>query len=106
MTLKIFVVYDSKVEAYLKPFYVQSKGEAIRAFSELANDKTTNFGKYPADFTLFEIGSFDSETGDIQQTHVKHNWGTALEHRSPEQPAAFQQPVTLPPPSIQQVSNA
>ena len=61
--MKCFTVYDSKAEAFLQPFFMQSKGAAIRGFTELVNDKNHSFGKYPGDYTLFELGSFDEQTG-------------------------------------------
>lgn len=69
MLLKVFTVYDSKAEFYMQPFCMKSKGEAIRAFSESCNDDKTSLGKYPADFTLFEIGEFD----DAKGTYLLHN---------------------------------
>lgn len=66
MIFKIYSVYDSKVGSYLSPFFMRSKGEAIRALTnELASD-TSNIGKYPADFTLFEIGEYDDSSGAIK----------------------------------------
>ena len=62
MLLKVFTVFDSKAEAYLQPFYGKSKGEAIRSFIEAANDKQSQIGKYPEDFTLFDLGEFDDST--------------------------------------------
>lgn len=58
MKLKVYTVYDCKAECYLKPFYCLSKGEAIRSFTEIANDKSSQIGKYPEDFTLFELGEW------------------------------------------------
>jgi hypothetical protein len=55
----IFSVYDSKAEFYLFPMVFKSKGEAIRSFTAAASDKETNIGKYPEDFVLFEVGTFD-----------------------------------------------
>lgn len=82
MKLKIFTVYDSKAEAFLQPFFIKSKGHAIRAFQELTNDKTHQFGKYPADYTLFEIGEYDEEKGTIETYQAKTNYGTGLELKS------------------------
>lgn len=62
MIIKIFTVFDSKAEAYMQPFFVQSKGQAIRSFTEAANDSNHQFNKYPADFTLFELGDYDDAT--------------------------------------------
>lgn len=59
MQLKMFSIYDSKVEAYLSPVFMKSKGEFIRAFTEACNDPKSSFAKYPADYTAFELGSWD-----------------------------------------------
>lgn len=63
--MKIFTVYDSKAEAYLQPIYLRNKAEAIRAFETSCNDGTTQFNKYPEDFTLFEIGEWDESKGRL-----------------------------------------
>ena len=65
MIFKIFVVYDSKAGFYNKPFFEQSTGLAVRGFSDACNDKDTQLFKHASDFTLFEIGEFDSQSGVI-----------------------------------------
>jgi hypothetical protein len=62
MILKVFSVYDSKVEVYFPPFMLKNKGEALRGMMELVTDGKSNISKYPEDFTLFELGSFDDST--------------------------------------------
>lgn len=79
MILKMFSVYDSKVEAYLTPHFMRSRGEAIRAYSQASNDPQTQFAKNPADFTFFEIGEYDDSTGNVKMYDVKFSLGTALE---------------------------
>jgi hypothetical protein len=69
MKLKIYSVYDSKVEAYLQPFFMQAKGAAIRAFSDTVQDSSNNFGKHPEDYTLFELGTWD----DTNASYVPHS---------------------------------
>jgi len=61
MIQKIYSVYDSKAECFLQPFYVKSRAEARRGFEEVANNKETPIGKWPSDYTLFELGSFDTD---------------------------------------------
>jgi len=80
MILKMFTVYDSKLEAYLQPFYMATAGLAVRAFADIVADKTHAFSKHPADYTLFEIGSYDDRTGLIVQLPAHKNLGTALEY--------------------------
>ena len=37
MLLHLFTVHDAKVEAYMAPFFMRSKGEAIRSMSDTAH---------------------------------------------------------------------
>lgn len=73
-------VYDSKVNVFSQPMVMQNKGAALRAWEEASNDKSGNIGKYPADHTLFVIGEWDDETGNITMFKAKENLGTALEY--------------------------
>ena len=63
MKLMIYSVYDKAVNAFLQPFYARSTGEAIRSFTELANDTNTNVARHPTDFVLFGLGAFDDNSG-------------------------------------------
>lgn len=75
----IFSVYDSKVDTFQNPFTAQHKGYALRDFERVANDKSTAIGSYPSDYTLFEIGTFNTQTGEIKQHDAKISLGTAIE---------------------------
>lgn len=61
----LYTVHDSKAETFMPPFFVPSRGLAIRAFEDCINSDEHQFGKHPADYTLFEIGKFDTDTGEI-----------------------------------------
>lgn len=64
MKLYGYAVRDTKAEAFTRPpFFASNKAVVIRAFTEMVNDPSQEVGKYPADFTLFEIGEFDQLTG-------------------------------------------
>ncbi|QXP08193.1 MAG: nonstructural protein [Arizlama microvirus] len=65
MTLQIFALFDKKAIAFMPPFFYQQKGEALRAFSELANDGKSSPSKYPEDFSLFHLGEYDDQKGVI-----------------------------------------
>lgn len=64
--LRMFVVYDSKAEIYNTPFCMNTVGAALRAFADQANDPSTMIGKYPTDYDIFEIGTFDDNSGKIE----------------------------------------
>lgn len=83
MLLKVFTVYDCKVEAYLTPFFMKTKGEAIRGYSEVVNDVKTQFNRYPEDYTLFELGTYDDSTAKFVLHSTPVSIGKALEFLKP-----------------------
>jgi len=62
MLMKICTVYDSKAESFMTPMFFKHRGDALRSFGEAVTDKSTTIGKYPADFTLFDLGTYDELT--------------------------------------------
>lgn len=74
----LFSTYDSKINSYQPPFTAEHAGEAIRAFERASNDPESNIYHYPSDFTLFEIGIFDTETGKIENHKVSKDLGKAI----------------------------
>lgn len=86
MKLKAFSIYDVKSEAYSPPFFQNTVGLAVRMFTEAANDPETRIAKYPTDFTLMEIGTFDDSSGTIKPHEANIPLGAALEYVQPKQP--------------------
>lgn len=78
MKVKVFAIYDSKVEAYMQPFFSAAIGSAIRVVVDSARPDTL-FGAHPADFTLFHIGEYDDATGTLTSLEAKMPIGTILE---------------------------
>ena len=85
MMLKIFTVYDTKVGAYLNPFFLRSTAEAIRSFEQICNEENHQFYKHPSDFTLFEIGTFDDTTCKIHTHAALQSLGIAQEFKRQQQ---------------------
>ncbi len=63
MLHNVFAVYDSKSEAYLQPFFMPTKGSALRAISDCVNDAQHQFAQHPEDYTLFHLGTFEDNSG-------------------------------------------
>lgn len=63
MILNAYAVYDAKSRSYARPFFVVNADVAVRMFTQLANDPNTEIGRYPTDFTLYCVGSYDDELG-------------------------------------------
>lgn len=68
----MFALYDSKAEAYLVPFFMKTRGMAIRAVTADLQ-KNADLSRFAADYTLFELGFFDEMSGDFKQEG--HNLG-------------------------------
>ena len=62
MKLKIFSVFDSKVAAYMNPFFARSTAEAVRIFSDAVNSSQQGFKSHAEDYTLFELGVWDDQS--------------------------------------------
>lgn len=68
MNLKLFAVWDSKANFFGTPFSDQSESSAIRNFSDAVNDGSNPnnmWHKHPEDFSLFYLGDFDTNSGEI-----------------------------------------
>ncbi len=83
MITQIFTVYDSKAEAYLPPFFMQSRGLAIRSFTDTVNDPKTQLHNHPGDFMLMYVGKFDDSDCTFDLAKVPENLGLAAEFLSP-----------------------
>lgn len=79
MKTLVYTVYDQKVERYLQPFFMQTKGAALRAWMDAVRDPKTSFNKHPEDYTLFEIGEYDEETGSFLNHNTPVSCGKAIE---------------------------
>lgn len=85
MKLKICSVYDSKVNAYMQPFFCRTTGEATRLWTDTVNDPKTQFFQHPGDFTLMELGVYDEESGRIEMNDAYNNLGTAMQYKKDQQ---------------------
>ncbi|WNK12673.1 MAG: nonstructural protein [Microvirus sp.] len=68
--LKVYSIRDIKSEGYGSLFTLLSEGLALRSFGEAALDPKTPFSRYPHDFQLFELGTFEETTGRLES--LKH----------------------------------
>lgn len=66
MIQKAFSLYDSKAQFFSAPFFQHHAGQAIRSVADLAADLNTTVGRHPADFQLYQVGTFDDQTGHLE----------------------------------------
>lgn len=65
MKLNIYTVFDSAVGAYMRPFVMQSDGQAVREFMDQAKNPETVVSRHPEDYALFRVGMFDDNKGEL-----------------------------------------
>lgn len=66
MKTMMFSVFDSKAAIFGTPFFMLREQMAIRAITDMVNDPETMIAKHPEDFSLYHLGVFDDENGDIE----------------------------------------
>ncbi len=66
MKLSAYTIYDVASGVYMRPFFSQADGQAIRSFKDIATDADHEIGKHPEDYTLYRIGSFNDTTGKME----------------------------------------
>lgn len=62
----VVAVRDRALDAFGTPFFVVAVGQAIRSFGDEVNRKGSDLCAHPDDFDLYELGSFDDATGQLQ----------------------------------------
>lgn len=65
MNVKVFSIYDIKAACHAQPFFLPNEGQAIRAFGDLVQDNKTQIAAHPGDYSLYLIGTFDNNSGEL-----------------------------------------
>lgn len=61
-------IYDAKVEAFSRPQFVRSRGEALRSFTDEVNRVAADnpLNAHPEDFALYYLGLYADEAGGFE----------------------------------------
>lgn len=66
MLHKIYSIYDEKSKVFSNPTVARTRGDYLRSLSAaLAKDTDSVFSTNSEDFFIYEIGSWDTESGFI-----------------------------------------
>lgn len=67
MRQNFYSVFDSKLVSFTPPFQALRDEAAIRQFGDWVNDTNpqNTLAKHPEDYSLFRVGWFDADTGQI-----------------------------------------
>lgn len=66
MITQVFSIFDVKAKSFGVPFYATNKELAMRNVAAVVNDGSEQSGmlsKFPEDFVLYHVASFDDEQG-------------------------------------------
>lgn len=79
-----FAIHDSKASAYLPDWNAANAAVAIRLFQQGILTEGSPYYTNPGDYTLFEIGTYDQETGSGTwiTPHIDHGNAVALRSRA------------------------
>lgn len=61
----IYALRDTKTESFTPPFVSPTPGAAERFFQDVLNDPQTQPGKFPGDFELWSLGTYDDKSGRL-----------------------------------------
>lgn len=86
MELRGYSIYDNQAKYFTPPFFMKNEAEAKRAFGEVANNPQSDACKFPNDFCLYEVGTFDDSTALLTMHPQPSNLGLAASYKrsSPE----------------------
>jgi len=75
--MNVFTVYDSAARKYLEPFFAPTVEVACRMFRQLVGKEGHQFNRFPEDYVLFHIGSYDDDLGELVPM-TPHSLGVAI----------------------------
>lgn len=78
MTVEVFSVYDSAARLFMEPFHAPTIESAIRSFRHTVNHGQNQISRFPEDYTLFHVGTFNQEDGQIVPLTAPANLGVAI----------------------------
>ena len=79
MKMIVVAVRDSAAGAFMRPFYMNSEGQALRSFQDEVNRKADDniMNVHPEDFELFLFGTFDDTEGSFDLLKSPRSLATA-----------------------------
>lgn len=68
MKQKLYMTFDSKTAVFSNLHVQLSDAAAVRKFGDLVNDgnlQNNEFFRHPEDYSLFYVGEYDDESGEL-----------------------------------------
>jgi len=65
MIQNAYSIKDAKANVFSAPFFSINDKTAQRSFEQATNDPNTTINKNPEDFSLYRLGNFNDQSGEI-----------------------------------------
>lgn len=66
--LKVYAIFDAAAKAYGPPMVFHTTGLALREFETICRDPQSQLHKSPGDFSMWEIGQYDTDDATLFET--------------------------------------
>lgn len=66
MIYGVYAIYDSAAHVFTSPTIDISDASAVRSFQQAISNAGSVLNFKPDDFSLYQIGTFDVETGELE----------------------------------------
>lgn len=76
----MFSIRDDCAQAFINPFFYPTVQMAERAFQDTVNDPKTSIHAHPEHYTLYQVGTFLPETGEVVGESSPICIGKAIEY--------------------------
>lgn len=63
--MEIYTLHDTKTGGWRVPFFCHFEAEAVRQVVQAVSDDRTELHRFPSDFILYRIGTYDEATGVV-----------------------------------------
>jgi len=80
--MKLFSVRDLKGETFGAPMSIRTEGIAKRSFVDACQQKDSDLNRYPADYILYEIGTYNPDSGKVKGHDTPIHVLTGVEAKS------------------------
>lgn len=85
MKLRMYSIFDKKSLIHHPPQFLYNTGHALRYFKSTVERQERSFmTDYPEDFDVYEVGSFDDQTGVVEKMDKPQyivNMGELIDHK-------------------------
>lgn len=67
MQMIMVAIKDRALDAYMRPFFAQTKNQAIRMFTDEVNNPESPMHKHPDDYDLWYLLTWNDDTGGVEE---------------------------------------